>query len=141
MKRLVIQKIRETVADEMQRSKYFRQIQVLSQLKGLYEIEGEEEEMLIYDVEKDPYYKRGKMDGELRGEQKGLLKGEQKGLLEGRREGLLEGIQLALDIKYGVKGLSLMDKISAVSDLNKLEQIKELIRHSTSVEELENLLN
>lgn len=61
------------------------------------------------------------------------------GELKGRRRGLLEGIQLGLDIKYGNRGLAMMDKISTIDDVNKLELVKELIRTSVTVEDLENL--
>ena len=50
---------------------------------------------------------------------KGEEIGIEKGRKEGRKEGKLEGIELALELKFGANGLSLMDEVRKISDLEK----------------------
>ncbi|MBW4556629.1 MAG: Rpn family recombination-promoting nuclease/putative transposase [Trichormus sp. ATA11-4-KO1] len=58
----------------------------------------------------------------------------------GRKEGLLSGIELALEIKFGLDGLELMPTISQISDLQKLQVVKQAIKSSNTVEELQSFL-
>ncbi|KJR40407.1 hypothetical protein MCHI_003699 [Candidatus Magnetoovum chiemensis] len=87
---------------------------------------------LVFDIEKDVRYRQGK--------DKGLEEGIEKGIEKGREEGLLEGIELALMIKFGNESLDIMDKIKAISDINKLEQVKGFILKSKTIAELEGML-
>ncbi|MBF0565298.1 MAG: Rpn family recombination-promoting nuclease/putative transposase [Nitrospirae bacterium] len=148
--RRLLQRLKETVTGELELSKRIRQVEVLSQLKGLQEIVFKEKEnmTLVYDIEKDPYYRRGKEKGATEGKREGLLEGKLEGKiegklegrLEGKREGLLDGIQFALDIKYGSDQASVFDKISTIDDINRLEQIKEFIRKSPTIDDLIRLI-
>ncbi|MBF0465122.1 MAG: hypothetical protein HQK88_02460 [Nitrospirae bacterium] len=117
-------RIKETVAEEAKRSKYIRQLEVLSQLRGLHENVCKEvnEMALVYDIEKDVRYRQG----------------IEKGKFEGKLEGLLEGINLSLDIKFGAEGVSLMNTLHNINNIEKLEKIKNIIKDAASVEELKN---
>ncbi|MBF0565821.1 MAG: hypothetical protein HQK89_11305 [Nitrospirae bacterium] len=103
---------------------------------------------LVYDIEKDPYYRRGKekgategkREGFQEGERKGLQEGERKGFQEGERKGLLKGIRLTLDIKFGGSQGAIFDQISGIDDVNRLEQIAEFIRKSATIDDLRILI-
>ncbi|MCI4624779.1 MAG: hypothetical protein L3V56_02345 [Candidatus Magnetoovum sp. WYHC-5] len=56
------------------------------------------------------------------------------------KEGLIKGIELALDIRFGELSLTVMDKIRAINDINKLEQIKNSIKKASNVEEFKTML-
>jgi hypothetical protein len=45
-----------------------------------------------------------------------------------------------LELKYGVEGLKLLERISKVSLIEKLESIKEAVKISKNMEEIEKLL-
>ena len=51
-------------------------------------------------------------------------------------KGLKKGIEGMLDIKFGEAGLSIMDQIRKISDLTKLETIKEAIRKAVTIEDV-----
>ncbi|MEO5355939.1 MAG: hypothetical protein H7844_01410 [Nitrospirae bacterium YQR-1] len=55
-------------------------------------------------------------------------------------EGLTEGIEGMLEIKFGSKGLELMDMVRIVPTVDKLEEFKNLIKKSGSIEELKEFL-
>ncbi|MBF0564583.1 MAG: hypothetical protein HQK89_05015 [Nitrospirae bacterium] len=89
---------------------------------------------LIFDPMKDRLYKQGYEEG--------FAKAKLKGELEAMRGGLLVGIKLVVEFiygEYGDRGLSLIDKISAIRDMSKLELVVEFIRKSATVEDMENL--
>ena len=75
-------------------------------------------------------------EGRLEGRQEGRLEGRQ----EGRLEGILEAIKLGLELKFGLKGLSLYPKVEKEKDFRKLEIIKEAIRITTNINELEEMV-
>jgi hypothetical protein len=56
-----------------------------------------------------------------------------------RREALLQGIEVALSIKFGSEGLSLLLDISEIEDFQQLEVILEGIKTVTSVSELQQI--
>ncbi|MBF0344196.1 MAG: Rpn family recombination-promoting nuclease/putative transposase [Nitrospirae bacterium] len=56
-------------------------------------------------------------------------------------EGLLVGIEGMLEIKYGDRGVELMDSIRNLGGMEKLEEFKELIKRSASVDELIDRIN
>ena len=53
---------------------------------------------------------------------------------------ILKGIELGLDIKFGRLGLKLMNRIKDVSNIEKLEEIKNLLRKAKKIEEIEKKL-
>ncbi|MBF0566862.1 MAG: hypothetical protein HQK89_16680 [Nitrospirae bacterium] len=140
--RRILQRLKETVAGELELSKRVRQVEILSQLNGLQEIVFKEKEnmTLVYDIEKDPYYRQVKEKGVTEGMREGFQEGERKGLQKGERRGLLRGIKLALDIKYGSDQASVFDQISAIDDINRLEQIEGFIRKSATIDDLIKLI-
>ncbi len=63
-----------------------------------------------------------------------------EGKLEGKIEGLKEAIEIGLELKYGDEGQRLFERIKAVSLLEKLEAIKEAVKVSKNIAEIEKLL-
>ncbi len=103
-----------------------------------HELETEEKEgkmPYITSVERIGY-KRGMQEGILLGEQKGLQLGEQKGLQLGKHEGILKAIGLGLELKFGKSGLRLMNRISAIGDMETLDAIYEALRKVSEIKEL-----
>ncbi|MBF0342974.1 MAG: Rpn family recombination-promoting nuclease/putative transposase [Nitrospirae bacterium] len=68
--------------------------------------------------------------------EEGERKGKLEGLIEGKLEGLIEGIEGMLEIKYGDKGRELMGSVRNLGGIEKLEEFKELIKKSSSVDDL-----
>ncbi|MFP4439940.1 MAG: hypothetical protein ACLFVO_22115 [Chloroflexaceae bacterium] len=68
--------------------------------------------------------------------EKGLKKGLEKGLERGRREELLAGIALALDLKFGDEGLALLPEIRHISEVTRLQAIRDQIKAAGTPEEL-----
>ncbi|MBF0344591.1 MAG: Rpn family recombination-promoting nuclease/putative transposase [Nitrospirae bacterium] len=66
----------------------------------------------------------------------GELKGHLKGLIDGERKGLIKGIEGMLEIKYGDKGVGLMDNVKSIVTIEKIEEFKEALKRSTSVDDL-----
>ncbi len=66
--------------------------------------------------------------------------GRQEGLEEGLRGGLQEAVQLALEIKFGEKGLSLIPCIKAIDSLEKLEEIKSVVRTAENLDQVESVI-
>lgn len=64
----------------------------------------------------------------------------EKGKIEGKMEGLKEAIEIGLELKYGVEGLKLLGRINNISLVEKLEAIKEAVKISKNMEEIEKLL-
>ena len=64
----------------------------------------------------------------------------EKGKIEGKIEGLKEAIEIGLELKYGVEGLKLLERINTISLVEKLEAIKEAVKISKDMEEIEKLL-
>ncbi|KJU81389.1 hypothetical protein MBAV_006419 [Candidatus Magnetobacterium bavaricum] len=70
------------------------------------------------------------------GRLQGKLEGKIEGLAEGQRKGLIKGIEGMLEIKYGDKGIELMDSVRALEGIEKLETFNQLLRKSASVDDL-----
>ena len=83
----------------------------------------------------DVWVERGKMEGI----QLGKLEGIQEGKLEGIRDGLLEGLEIALDIKFGTKGLGLMSELRKIKDIETLKSIRGALKTANSAQELRRL--
>ncbi|WP_347275375.1 Rpn family recombination-promoting nuclease/putative transposase [Candidatus Kuenenia sp.] len=79
---------------------------------------------------------KGKMAGRAEGEKEG----EKKGRIEGKIEGIKEAIEIGLELKYGVEGLRLLERIRKIAVIEKLESIKEAVKISKNLEEIEKLL-
>ncbi len=69
-----------------------------------------------------------------------LNKGRSQGKIEGKIEGLKEAIKLGLELQYGVEGLKFLERINNITSVEKLEALKETVKISKSMEEIEKLL-
>ncbi len=67
--------------------------------------------------------------------------GIEKGKKEGWREGLWETIEMRLSIKFGENGIKLMSVIRSLEDTDRLNIIKETVKKSNNLAEIEALLN
>jgi len=84
----------------------------------------------------EQWIERGRKEGKLEGELKGKLEGK----LEGMLKGLMEGIEGMLEIKFGDIPNDLKNKLQAISDLPKLEAIKDYIKRANNYEQIQNML-
>ena len=75
-------------------------------------------------------------EGRAEGEEIGIKKGEEIGI----RKGKLEGIEALLEVKFGANGLSLMEDIGKISDVEKLSQVQQRIKKVKTLEELRSKL-
>jgi flagellar biosynthesis/type III secretory pathway protein FliH len=71
------------------------------------------------------------------GIEKGIQQGMQQGMEKGKREGYIEVIETVLTLKFGTKGLRLLPLIHKVKDLAILEVIKETVKISNDLAEIE----
>lgn len=129
--REILQKIRKSVKGELQFTKYIRQLEIISQLRGLENVVYKEEERMAitFDIKKDRRYQQGEKEGEKRGERIGKM------------IGLLQGIELALEIKFGAEGLEVFQKIQKIDNINKLINITDTIRNADNLSEIETVLD
>ena len=84
--------------------------------------------------------KEGMEQGIREGLQQGMQQGMQQGIREGIREGLLSAISLGLELKFGIEGLKLYERIGQTSSVEKLRAIKDAIRAAKDLKEIESLL-
>ena len=94
----------------------------------------------VYEFIKKEGFKEGLEKGLEQGLEKGLEQGLEKGLEQGRKEGLYEAILLVLEVKFGVDGIALTEKIRKIDSMQKLEMIKEAVKIAKDVKEIEKLL-
>jgi hypothetical protein len=71
--------------------------------------------------------------------ERGEKEGEKKGRKEGRKEGLLDGLETALDIKFGMDGISLMPELRNINSLEVLQLLRSAIRTANSAQELRSI--
>jgi predicted transposase/invertase (TIGR01784 family) len=60
----------------------------------------------------------------------------EQGERKGKREGLLEGLKIAIDMKFGEPGLSLMSELQKVNNIKVLESVWNTLKAAQSPEEL-----
>jgi len=70
----------------------------------------------------------------------GIQQGIQMGVQQGVQQGLLEGIEALLEIKFGERGLKLVPVIGKILDTDRLRRIKEAIKVSREVQDVENVI-
>jgi hypothetical protein len=63
-----------------------------------------------------------------------------EGIQQGVQQGLLEGIEALLEIKFGKRGLKLVPAIGKILDTDRLRRIKEAIKVSREVQDVENVI-
>ena len=74
------------------------------------------------------------------GMEQGIQQGIERGIEQGIQQGLLEGITALIEIKFGQSGRKLLLKIGKIEDTARLRQIKEAIKVSKDVQDLEKVL-
>ena len=82
----------------------------------------------------------GIKEGLEKGKKEGIEQGKKEGIEQGRKEGLYDALSLVLEIKFGMKGVALIEKIRKVESIERLEMLKETVRLAKSLKEIENLL-
>ena len=60
---------------------------------------------------------------------------------EGVSEGILMGIEDLLEVKFGEKGLQLIPEIGRISDIERLREIRRVIKESQSLDEVERAIS
>ena len=68
------------------------------------------------------------------------LEGEKKGKLEGLMRGLIEGIEGMLEIKFGDIPTDFKNKLQTISELSKLQEIKDYIKFASDYEQIQKML-
>jgi len=63
-----------------------------------------------------------------------------EGIQQGIQQGLLEGIAALLEIEFGERGLNLLPEVEKIDDPGRLRQIKDIIRISQGIQEVEKIL-
>ncbi|WP_045211369.1 hypothetical protein [Desulfonatronovibrio magnus] len=69
--------------------------------------------------------------------EKGIKQGVQQGVQQGRQEEILEGIEDLMEVKFGESGLRLIPEISRIKSLERLREIKKIIKDSKAIDEVE----
>jgi hypothetical protein len=115
-----------SVLPPKEREGYIRKLLYLSDLRKLYpKVKMEVSKMPItIDVRDSDIFKEG----------------IEEGLIKGKEEGLIEGIELGLELKHGSAGLELMNMVRVIGSVEKLEELKNLIKTAASVNELKGFL-
>lgn len=63
-----------------------------------------------------------------------------KGRQEGMQQGMLMGIEDLMDVKFGENGMRLVPIIGKIKDIERLREIRQIIKNSQSVSEVEKAL-
>jgi flagellar biosynthesis/type III secretory pathway protein FliH len=74
------------------------------------------------------------------GIEKGMQQGLQQGMQQGIVQGLLEGIELAVEVKFGGQGLTLMPLIQRIEAPEKLKAVKAAVRTAKDLSQLKALI-
>ena len=83
---------------------------------------------------------RWERQGFQKGVQQGLRQGLQQGAQRSIRQGLLEAIELGLNLRFGVAGLSMLPQVRKIEDVDRLRAIKQALLGVESIDELSVLL-
>jgi predicted transposase YdaD len=110
----------------------------------------------LYDVVKDSVREKSKREevenmaetmaqylireGKEEGLKEGLQQGREEGREEGKKDGLLDAITFGLELKFGIDSLLLVEKIRKIGSIGKLEIIRDAIRITNKLEDIEKLL-
>ncbi len=58
----------------------------------------------------------------------GIRQGIEQGIEQGAVDGLIEGIELGISLRFGAKGLRLMEAVRQIQELTKLQEVKEAVK-------------
>ncbi len=98
-------------------------------------------DLYVYEEEKKmPYVSSIERLAKEEGWQVGRQAGRQEGLEEGRRKGLVESIERAVEVRFPEVGTALNERLRAVSEFQKLEEIQRAIFRGSNVEDIDKLL-
>lgn len=81
-----------------------------------------------------------KEDSVQEGRQLGLQEGKEIGLQIGIRKGMIDSIELGLELKFGPDGLSVMDSIRRIDDLDLLRELQQLLKTVGTLQEFRDRL-
>jgi hypothetical protein len=70
----------------------------------------------------------------------GIEKGIEQGIEIGLREGFLETIESLLSLKFGRRGLALMERVKGLNELADVKQVKEIVKQADRIEDVETVL-
>jgi hypothetical protein len=74
------------------------------------------------------------------GIKKGIIIAKKEGIEEGKMQGLQNAVSLGLEIKFGIDGIALLQKVRKIESIEKLEAIIEAIKITNKIEEIEKLI-
>ncbi len=113
----ILQRLKDTVVEELRLSKYIRQLTILAQLRNIQDVVHQKINNMdrIFDINKDPIYKQGIEEGERIGERIGEKRGEKRGEVKGARARALAVVRA---MKQAGEPL---DKIAAYTQLTVKE--------------------
>lgn len=94
----------------------------------------------VYDYIVEEARKEGMEEGIKEGMKEGIKEGMKEGMKEGKREGLYYAISLGLELKFGIDGIKLMEKVKKIDSIESLETIANAIKIAKNIEEIERLI-
>jgi len=65
---------------------------------------------------------------------------KEEGIKEGKKEGLYETLFFGIELKFGIDGIPLIEKVRKIDSIDKLESLKAAIRLAKNIEEFEKLI-
>ncbi|WP_052507317.1 hypothetical protein [Desulfonatronovibrio magnus] len=71
-----------------------------------------------------------------KGMQQGMQQGRQQSRQLGRQEEILEGIEDLMEVNFGENGLRLIPEISRIKSLERLSEIKKIIKDTKTIDEV-----
>ena len=77
-----------------------------------------------------------KQEGVHEGIQQGIQQGIEQGIQQGMQQGLLESLMTILEIKFGIEGVGLYQKIEKIEDVSKIKAIIQAAKLAESSEQL-----
>ncbi|HQL64088.1 MAG TPA: hypothetical protein PLQ35_17580, partial [bacterium] len=72
--------------------------------------------------------------------ERGREEGLERGIGKGRMEGLREAILLGLELKFGDPGLSLAPLVEKIDTVERMEEIKNMLRKAETLDQVKSLL-
>ncbi|MBF0607307.1 MAG: hypothetical protein SFH39_05935 [Candidatus Magnetobacterium sp. LHC-1] len=126
----ILTELIKSTTGELNLSMYMKELEVFSKLRDLQEIMIEEEKnmSIVYDFKTDIRFMQGRAEGHEEGQIKGQIKGMQS------------SIEILLKIKFGTKGLSLLDKVRQCEDESRLSAITEALIRADDFSAIEGLI-